>query len=100
MTARTSDLFDLRPTATACAIVPLYHAHGSWGLPFASAMTGCALVLPGLQLDDAALAETLHSFGVRLANGVPTIWQGLVSHIASVGQPFSTLKGGGLRGSA
>ena len=88
MTARTSDLFDLRPTGTACAIVPLYHAHGSWGLPFASAMTGCALVLPGLQLDGAALAETLNSFGVTLANGVPTIWQGLVSHLASVGQTF------------
>ncbi len=100
MTARTSDLFDLRPTATACAIVPLYHAHGSWGLPFASAMTGCALVLPGLQLDGAALAETLNSFGVTLANGVPTIWQGLVSHLASVGQTFSTLKRVVIAGSA
>jgi acyl-CoA synthetase (AMP-forming)/AMP-acid ligase II len=100
MTARTSDLFDLRPTATACAIVPLYHAHGSWGLPFASAMTGCALVLPGLQLDSAALAETINSLGVTLANGVPTIWQGLVTHLASVGQTFSTLKRAVVAGSA
>lgn len=92
MTARTSDLFDLRPTATACAIVPLYHAHCSWGLPFASAMTGCALVLPGFQLDGVALAETINSLGVTLANGVPTIWQGLVSHLASVEQTVSTLK--------
>ena len=100
MTARTSDLFDLRPTATACAIVPLYHAHGSWGLPFASAMTGCALVLPGLQLESAPLAETINSLGVTLANGVPTIWQGLVAHLASVGQTFSKLKRVVVAGSA
>jgi acyl-CoA synthetase (AMP-forming)/AMP-acid ligase II len=100
MTARTADLFDIRPTAITCAIVPLYHAHGSWGLPFASAMTGCALVLPGLQLDGAALAETINCLGVTLANGVPTIWQGLVSHLASVGQTFSTLKRVVVAGSA
>jgi acyl-CoA synthetase (AMP-forming)/AMP-acid ligase II len=92
MAARTSDLFDLRPTSTACAIVPLYHAHGSWGLPFASAMTGCALVLPGLQLDGYSLAETFNSQRVTVANGVPTIWQGLVTHLATFGQTVSTLK--------
>lgn len=92
MAARTSDLFDLRPTSRACVIVPLYHAHGAWGLPFAAAMTGCALVLPGLQLDGASLAETIHKQGITVANGVPTIWQNLVAHLSSVGQTVSTLK--------
>src|SRR5260370_3955912 len=60
MTARTSDLFDLRPTSTACAIVPIYHVHASWGLPFAAAMAGAGLVLPGLRVDAASLAETIN----------------------------------------
>lgn len=91
MTVRTSDLFDLRPTSRACAIVPLYHAHGSWGLPFAAAMTGCALVLPGLQLDGASLAETINSQHVTVANGVPTIWQGLVARLSVTKQTVPTL---------
>jgi fatty-acyl-CoA synthase len=91
MAVRTSDLFDLRPTSIACAIVPLYHAHGSWGLPFAAAMTGCALVLPGLQLDGESLAYTINSQRITIANGVPTIWQGLVSHLTLVGIAVSTL---------
>jgi fatty-acyl-CoA synthase len=92
MSARTSDLFDLRPTSRACAIVPLYHAHGSWGLPFAAAMTGCALVLPGLQLDGASLAETINSQRITVANGVPTIWQSVVGYLASAGQSIETLE--------
>jgi fatty-acyl-CoA synthase len=91
MTARTSDLFDLRPTSTACAVVPLCHAHGSWGLPFAAAITGCALVLPGLQLDGASLAETINAQRITLANGVPTIWQGLITYLVATGQTVQTL---------
>ncbi len=92
MTARTSDLFDLRPTSTACPIVPLYHVHASWGLPFATAMTGAALVLPGLRLDAASLAETINLHRVTFANGVPTIWNDMVRHLSSVGQTVPTLK--------
>jgi len=92
MSTRTSDLFDLRPTSRALAIVPLYHAHGSWGLPFAAGMTGCALVLPGLQLDGASLVEIINSQRVTVANGVPTIWQGISDHLSSSGGSVQTLK--------
>lgn len=92
MTARTSDLFDLRPTSTACAVVPLYHVHASWGLPFAAAMTGAALVLPGLRLDAPSLAETINLHHVSFANGVPTVWNDLVGYLSSVGQTVPTLK--------
>ncbi|MCA6098404.1 long-chain-fatty-acid--CoA ligase [Bradyrhizobium australafricanum] len=91
MVGRTSDLFDLRPASTACAIVPLYHAHASWGLPFAAAMTGCALVLPGLQLDGPSIAETINAFRVTVANGVPTIWNDLVGHLSTAGGSIPSL---------
>jgi fatty-acyl-CoA synthase len=92
MTARTSDVFDLRPTSTACAIVPIYHVHASWGLPFAAAMAGAGLVLPGLGLDAVSLAETINLHRVTFANGVPTIWNDLVRHLSSVEQTVPTLK--------
>jgi fatty-acyl-CoA synthase len=91
MIARTCDVFDLKPMSIACAIVPLYHAHGSWGLPFAAAMTGCSLLLPGLQLDGASLTQAINSQQVTVANGVPTIWQGLVSHLSVSAQTVPTL---------
>lgn len=100
MTARTSDLFDLRPTSIACAIVPLYHAHASWGLPFSAAMTGSALVLPGLHLDGLSLAETINVQRVTAANGVPTIWNDLANHLARVGKTVPTLKRVVIAGSA
>jgi fatty-acyl-CoA synthase len=92
MTARTSDVFDLRPTSIACAIVPLYHVHASWGLPFAAAMAGAGLVLPGLRLDAVSLAETINLHRVTFANGVPTIWNDLVRHLSSAEQTAATLK--------
>lgn len=92
MSARTSDLFDLRPMSRALCIVPLYHAHASWGLPFAATMAGCALVLPGLQLDGASLVDLINTQQVTFANGVPTIWQSISDHLASSGGSVETLK--------
>jgi len=92
MTTRTSDVLDLRPTSRACMIVPLYHAHAAWGVPFACAMAGASMVLPGLQLDGASLVQAFNAHGVTHATGVPTVWQGLVDHLASVGGTVETLE--------
>lgn len=92
MTTRTSDVLDLRPASRTCVIVPLYHAHAAWGLPFACAMTGACVILPGLQLDGASLAHTINMHAATHATGVPTIWQGLVDHLESVGGTVETLE--------
>ncbi|MEO4002153.1 long-chain fatty acid--CoA ligase [Mesorhizobium sp. CAU 1732] len=85
MAARTDDLFALSAQSTACCIVPLYHAHASWGLPFAAAMSGSALVMPGTRLDPASLLETFDNTGTTVANGVPTIWHSFAAHLDATG---------------
>ena len=57
-------------------------------------------MLPGLQLDGASLAETINTQGVTLANGVPTIWQGLATHLAATKQTVPTLRRIVIAGSA
>ncbi len=66
----------LRERDVALPIVPMFHAN-AWGLPYAAAMAGSKLVLPGPKMDPAALAELIDREGVTFAAAVPTIWQGI-----------------------
>ena len=61
-------------------VVPMFHAN-AWGLPFAAAMNGAALVLPGPHLDAASLVELFESERVTLTAGVPTIWMSVLQHL-------------------
>jgi fatty-acyl-CoA synthase len=62
--------------------VPLFHVN-AWGVPFAAAMSGAKLVLPGPALDGASLYRLLKAERVSFTLGVPTLWMGLFEHIAS-----------------
>src|SRR5437660_8684761 len=53
--------------------VPMFHAN-AWGFPFACAMVGAKLVLPGPHLDPISTLELLESERVTIGGGVPTIW--------------------------
>lgn len=53
--------------------VQLYHGCG-WGLPYAAALSGAKLVLPGRYLDAESLLELVKSERVTICAGVPTIW--------------------------
>ena len=66
----------LRERDTALPIVPMFHAN-AWGLPYAAAMAGSKLVLPGPRMDPASLAELIAAERVSFAAAVPTIWQGI-----------------------
>ena len=61
-------------------ITPLFHVN-AWGVPFAAAMTGAKLVLPGASLDGAALYALLRDEGVTFSLGVPTVWFALLDYI-------------------
>jgi len=66
----------LRERDTALPIVPMFHAN-AWGLPYAAAMAGSKLVLPGPKMDPASLAGLIESEKVTFSAAVPTIWQGI-----------------------
>lgn len=68
---------------TILPIVPMFHA-AAWGLPFAAALAGSALVFS--QTNDAAvLCDLMHREQVTLGSGVPTVWLAFFQHIDAGG---------------
>ncbi|SCU88351.1 Medium-chain-fatty-acid--CoA ligase [Cupriavidus necator] len=80
-------------------VVPMFHVN-AWGIPYAAAMNGCKLVLPGPQLDGASLFTLMESEGVTCSAGVPTIWLGLLQHLERHNVRPSTMKRTVVGGSA
>ena len=74
--ANQADSIGLRERDTVLPIVPMFHAN-AWGLPYAAAMAGSKLVLPGPRMDPADLARLITEEQVTFAGAVPTIWQGV-----------------------
>ncbi|WP_248916898.1 3-(methylthio)propionyl-CoA ligase [Pseudomonas moorei] len=74
--------FSLSQADTALVVVPMFHVN-AWGMPYAGAMSGAKLVLPGPQLDGASLYQLMRDEGVTLALGVPTVWMLLQQHVES-----------------
>ena len=58
----------------------MFHAN-AWGLPFAAAMTGAQLVLPGPKLDAASVLDLLEVERVTMTAGVPTVWMAVLAAI-------------------
>ncbi len=80
-------------------VVPMFHVN-AWGLPYASAIVGCKLVMPGPHLDGKSLYELFENEGVTFSAGVPTVWLGLLNYVKSNGLRFSSFKRTVIGGSA
>ena len=76
--------FSLSAADTALVVVPMFHVN-AWGMPYAGAMSGAKLVLPGPALDGASLYELMRDEGVTMALGVPTVWMMLQQHVEKAG---------------
>jgi fatty-acyl-CoA synthase len=74
--ANLAENLALREADTVAPIVPMFHAN-AWGLPYAAAMAGARIVLPGPRMDPASLAALICSERVTVAAAVPTVWQGI-----------------------
>ena len=80
-------------------VVPMFHVN-AWGVPYAAAMVGAKLVLPGPGLDGKNLLELITTEGVTSLLGVPTVWMNLLTHLKSAGQTLTTVKKVVIGGSA
>jgi fatty-acyl-CoA synthase len=76
----TADNFAIRHTDVLLPVVSMFHVNG-WGLPYAAAMVGCKLILPGPHLDPENLLELYQGESVTVAAGVPTIWLSMLDHL-------------------
>jgi fatty-acyl-CoA synthase len=74
------DGFGLSEADVILPAVPMFHAN-AWGLPYAAAMTGAGLVLPGVHPDAARYADLLASERVTFAAGVPTVWMEVLKEL-------------------
>ncbi len=72
-------------------VVPMFHVN-AWGSPYGCAMSGSRMVLPGPGLHGEALVNLIDTYGVTVAMGVPTIWQGLLAHAAQSGSKLASLE--------
>jgi fatty-acyl-CoA synthase len=80
-------------------VVPMFHVN-AWGIPYAASITGAKLVFPGAALDGKSVYELIEGEGVTMAAGVPTVWLGLLNHLAAANLRFSTLNRTVIGGSA
>ena len=88
----TADGFRLSSADSVLLVVPLFHVN-AWGIPYAAAMCGAKLVLPGPGLDGKSLFELAAAEQCTFSLGVPTVWLGFFQHIDSTpGLDTSVLK--------
>jgi fatty-acyl-CoA synthase len=80
-------------------VVPMFHVN-AWGIPYAAAMVGSRLVLPGPNLDGDSLKNLINGEKVTLAAGVPTLWKGLIDALKKAGETVPTLTRTVIGGSA
>jgi fatty-acyl-CoA synthase len=85
------DVLDIRATSRVLPVVPMFHVN-AWGIPYAAALTGASLILPGRHLDGASMANLLNTESVTFTCGVPTVWLGLLQHLRATGEKLTTVK--------
>ena len=89
--ASLPDVMGISARDAVMPVVPMFHVN-AWGIPYAAAMNGCKLVLPGPAMDGKSIYELMEAEQVTFAAGVPTIWQMLLGHVAPNKLQFSSLK--------
>ncbi len=74
------DTFGISSAETLLLIVPMFHAN-AWGAPYAAAMVGAKLVLPGPHLDGQSIYQLMGQERVTFSQGVPTVWTMLFQYL-------------------
>jgi fatty-acyl-CoA synthase len=82
--ACTVDCLGISAAETLLLVVPMFHVN-AWGMPYAGALAGAKLVMPGPGLDGKSVYELLRDEKVTLALGVPTVWLMLLQHAEASG---------------
>jgi fatty-acyl-CoA synthase len=80
-------------------VVPMFHVN-AWGIPYAAAISGAKLVLPGAGMDGKNLHELIAQEQATLLLGVPTVWLGLLTYLGSINAKLDSVKYAVVGGSA
>lgn len=71
---------DIHSGSSLLLVVPMFHAN-AWGTPYAAAMVGARLVLPGPHLDGRSVYHLLKEERITATQGVPTVWLMLFGYL-------------------
>jgi fatty-acyl-CoA synthase len=99
MGANLSGAIGLLESDIVLPVVPQFHAM-AWGLPYACAMSGAEIIMPGPHLKPEPLAELIETEKVTVAAGVPTIWTGLYHELKANPRDISSVRALVVGGSA
>ena len=91
LVAAMPDTMAMSASSTLLPVVPMFHVN-AWSVPYAAALTGSKLVLPGPKLDGTSLVKLIDEEAVTMALGVPTIWQGMINAARDVGSELPSLE--------
>ena len=80
MAACATDVLSLSARDTALLIVPLFHV-SAWSMPYAGAIAGSNLVLPGPGLDGESVYNIMRDTKVNIGLGVPSVWSMFFQYI-------------------
>lgn len=99
MASVAGDALGIDSQSCVLPVVPMFHVN-AWGTPFACAMTGAKMVLPGPGMDGASLWEMIDAEQPDLLLGVPTVWLMLLNHMDEIGRTLTSVKNVVVGGSA
>jgi acyl-CoA synthetase (AMP-forming)/AMP-acid ligase II len=94
-----SDSLGICASDVTLPVVPMFHVN-AWGVPYAAAMVGSKLVLPGPGLDPVNLLDLIEREHANSLLGVPTVWMALLAHARAEGKKLSGVKKVTIGGSA
>lgn len=90
LAANSPDMYGFGANDIVMQVVPMCHANG-WTWPFSAPMAGAGLILPGEKMDAESLSRLLIDERVTCTGGVPTVWQGVISHLQERGETLPDL---------
>ena len=91
LAANAADSYGFRAMDRIFMATSMFHAT-AWAWPYAAAMAGAALIMPGRWLDGATVLDTLNEERVTYSGGVPTIWLGVLDALKKSGGNLPHLK--------
>jgi len=81
MMCNQPDILGVKSEDNILPIVPMFHAN-AWATVFAIPAAGASLIMPGAGMDGKSIYELLDNEKVTCSAAVPTVWLGLLQHLA------------------
>ncbi|MEA2777688.1 MAG: 3-(methylthio)propionyl---CoA ligase [Acetobacteraceae bacterium] len=99
LATNAADSYGFRAMDRILVTTSMFHAT-AWGWPYAAAMSGSAMIMPGRWLDGQTVLNTLNQERITYSGGVPTIWLGVLDALRKSGAALPYLKRMMIAGSA